>query len=584
MPGTDRHTRRVLLLYLVPQPRAARATVLQHVEALTRLPGTSEVLAYNAVHGAPPWLRHVGFDAVVLHTTFLCMRWNIWFEHWKRRSEWLADLDCLKIAFPQDEYDHAGVLDDWLDELGVSVVCTVLDDTHRAELYPKLSTRGTFYEVLTGYVDDASAERFRTRMLPAADRPYDLVYRARHPPYWFGSHSQLKHRIGEAVVERAPAHGLTTDISTRMHETVLGDAWLDFLGTGRATIGTESGTSVIDPRGEIGARMRELLHREPELTFEEASARMPAGWDDYRFFALSPRHLEAAATQTAQILVEGRYSGVLEPERHYLPVRRDFADLDDVLERARDRALLERLARQAYADVYASGRYSSRTLSATLQRILDEHAGRRVRGGALSGPQAFPVVRQVAGAASDVERVVVAPVANVLRVGRTGAREMLAGLRLVATDPDSGRLLLDYLRSAETRAYVSPREALADLLLVGSYRRARAGKHDGPQPFAVSTELDEERRRVVLRAHRVGTGVGNGAATTPEQLDELLRLSAWDFLLDHSEVGDEVECRLAGSRTLSVPVPAGPRPLKTLNWLARYRPRDVAAVLGPILR
>ena len=41
---------------------------------------------------------------------------------------------------------------------------------------------------------------------------------------------------------------------------------------------------------------------------------MPSGWDSYAFFAISPRHLEAVITKTAQVLVEGRYSGVLEPE------------------------------------------------------------------------------------------------------------------------------------------------------------------------------------------------------------------------------------------------------------------------------
>jgi hypothetical protein len=575
---------RVLLLDVTAQPRAARSTTRQHLQALARLAEPAEVLTYNAVHGPPPWLRHLRFDAVVLHTTFLCMRWNIWFEQWKRRCEWLADVDCLKVAFPQDEYDHAAVLDDWLDELGVSVICTVLDDTHRRELYPKLSDRAAFYEVLTGYIDDESAKRFRARMLPRADRPHDLVYRARHPPYWFGSHSQLKHRVGEAVVAHAPAHSLAFDISTRMHETVLGDAWLDFLGTGRATIGTESGSSVVDPRGEIQSRIRELLHGDPTMSFEDVSLRMPPGWDDYRCFAVSPRHLEAVVTKTAQILVEGRYSGVLEPERHYIPLRRDFSNLDEVLELARDRTLLDRIAEQAYEDVYLSGRFSSRELTAALGRVLVEHGRPRRRRGVLDRPGMFPAVEHVASAASDVERVMVAPLANVLRVGRAGYGEMLAGIRLVAIDSDARRLLIDYLRSTETRAYVSPREALADLLLIGSLRRAQAGKLDGAEPFRVATELDEGRRRLVLRSHRVGDGSADGVTATPEKLAELLQSSAWDFMLDHSSVGDQIACRLAGSRTLQLPVPAGPRPLKTLNWLARYRPGDVAAALEPIIR
>src|SRR5436309_1492506 len=127
---------RVLLAHVTPRPRAVRLTTQQHLRALADLPG-ADILAYNAVNGLPSWLRGLRFDAVVLHTTYLCMRWSPWFRHWKPRGDWLGDSDCLKIAFPQDEYDHAEVLDEWMDELGVSVVCTVLDETHRRTLYPR---------------------------------------------------------------------------------------------------------------------------------------------------------------------------------------------------------------------------------------------------------------------------------------------------------------------------------------------------------------------------------------------------------------------------------------------------------------
>ena len=124
-----------------------RLTTQQHLEALDDVPG-SEVLPYNAVNGAPAWLRRLKFDAVILHTTLLCMRWNPWFFHWKGGSTGSGTLQPLKIAFPQDEYDHAHSLDDWLDDFGFSVVFTVLDDRHRAELYPRLNPKAEFLEIL----------------------------------------------------------------------------------------------------------------------------------------------------------------------------------------------------------------------------------------------------------------------------------------------------------------------------------------------------------------------------------------------------------------------------------------------------
>jgi hypothetical protein len=566
----------VLLVHTTPHPEAARLTTRQHLQALGRVADV-ELLPYNAVHGVPRWLSRLDFDAVVLHTTALCMRWSVWFEPWRRRSEWLGELDCLKIAFPQDEYHHAETLDSWLDDLGVSVVCTVLDGSHRSELYPTLASRAAFYEVLTGYINDEEAERMRGRLVPAAKRPYDLVYRARNLPFWLGTHGQLKHRIGEAAAAKAAEHGLTNDISTRPQGTILGDAWLGFLGSGRATVGAESGSSTLDRRGELAAKTAELLAADPGLTFEEFAAHMPAGWDDYRFFALSPRHLEAVVTKTAQILVEGHYSGVLEAERHYIPVRRDLSNLDEALEQASDPERLHGLVERAYEDIYLSGRYSTARLTASLERILDEHAPRCGVGRAL-----FGFASRAAGAQSEVERVVIGPFAYLARFGRAGYREVLAGLRLALTDSAARRLLLDYARSTETRANVGPRGALLDLICLGTIRRSRSSRNE---TFAVSVEVDAEARRLVVKSRPLAPGdSSDGAAPSRQQLQELLLSGGWEFLWDHSRVATAIDYPISCSQTLHLTLPAGPRPLLVLNWLARSDPHDVAGALAAALR
>jgi hypothetical protein len=531
------------------------------------VPGT-EVLSYNAVHGVPQWLGRLRFDAVVLHTTFLCQRWNIWFEQWRKHTDWLADLDALKIALPQDEYHHAETLDSWLDDLGFSVVGTVLDDTHRADLYPRLSGKAAFYEVLTGYVDQAAAEEIAPRLLPLGERRYDIVYRARHLPYWLGSHGQLKHRIGEAVRERAPKRGLRTDISTRAQEVVLGTAWLDLLASGRATIGAESGSSTLDRRGELGKTVAELLAHEPGLSFEEVAARMPVGWDDYRFFAISPRHLEAVVTKTAQILVEGRYSGVLVAGRHYIPVKRDFSDLADALEQTADQQLLAELTERAYEEIYRSGAFGFSRLTQTVKRMLEDHS--RAPTGRNGRP--IELARPVAAAQSTVERLVVEPMINVLRVGTDAPAEVLAGLRLLLTEGRLRRLLADYLRSSQARENISPRVAVVDLICVAAILRS-----DG---FAIATDVDRGRRRVTLTSV---TGSADGDASDSDEFGRILTHGAWEFLWDHSRIGRQIEYPLVGSHKLTLELPPGPRSLPTLSWVARTRPEHVAAALSPLL-
>jgi hypothetical protein len=352
---------RVLFLYWHPKGSEMRLAVEQHLRLLEGR--GMQILYRNAIDPAPPWLAWTAPDLCVLHTTFLShARWNYDFEDYRRRFAWVAKLRCPKVALPQDEYDHAGVMDDWLVELGVTSCYSCFGPDQWETLYPRLVGQAAFHETLTGFIDEDAAAGLGTRLVPHAQRPRDIVYRARNLPYWFGSHGQLKHRIAEVVQARADGHGLRTDISTRPEDTIYGDGWLDFLMSGRAVIGTESGSSVLDARGEIQRRISRLLAEQPNLTFEQVDAQMPSGWDSYAFFAISPRHLEAVITKTAQVLVEGRYSGVLEPETHYIPLRRDFSNLDEALDRLQDVEAVEAMAERAYRDVYLSGKNNLSTL------------------------------------------------------------------------------------------------------------------------------------------------------------------------------------------------------------------------------
>lgn len=379
--------RRLLLLYWSPEGRRLRLGVERHLRALADLPGRNQVVAYNAGRGAPSWLARFKPDAVLLHTTFLGLRWLAGFERRRARSAWIAELRCPKLAFPQDDYDHAEVLDEWLEELGVDVVLTAIPE-HAGVLIPRTAARAEVRKVLTGYVDDRDLAS-RPRPTALAARDVHVVYRATRLPPWFGSHGRLKTEIADAALLASRSLGLRADVSTDPADAVLGASWLDFLASGRSVVGCESGSSVLDRRGEVRAA----------FGAPDGEARLPADWDGHRFPALSPRHLEAALTGTAQILVEGEYSGVLEAGRHYLPVRADLSDLEDALAQTREPAALQQLADTAYEELCLSGRYSTRTFAAEVDDALRAH-------GAVARRRAprLPLARIGAAAQGELER------------------------------------------------------------------------------------------------------------------------------------------------------------------------------------
>ena len=460
-----------------------RHAVRQHLHVLDGR--GARILYHNAIDPAPPWVVGTAPDLCILHTTFLCARWFDDFDSYRRRFRWIAALDCPKVALPQDEYDHAAVLEDWLLELGVTSIYSCFGPEQQSILYPKLADQIPLREALTGYIDEDAAARLSARIVPHAQRTSDIVYRATKLPYWFGSHGQLKHGIAEAVRRRAGAFGLETDISTRWEDTIFGEGWLDFVMSGRAIIGCESGSSVLDPRGEIQRRIRGLLAEQPDLTFEEVDALMPDGWDAYSFFAISPRHLEAVITKTAQVLVAGSYSGVLEPERHYIPVRGDFSDLDAALERLLDVGATEAMAERAYQDVYLEGR---NTLAAFAEQIEQGH-GRRARqvGFPFALAMRLPVPRM--------------PESLLRRrsLPRRGARIVPLMLTLIdglVRAPEARRLLLGSTRGHTT---LPPREVVREIILLRVLARIRRHGSGATKPWSLSVE--NSNGRITIRTH-----------------------------------------------------------------------------------
>lgn len=391
--------RTLLVLYQHTMPGPMRAALRQKLHALDASAAAHRIVYWNAAYPVPRPIRELRVDALVLDNTLLVARWAPGFEARRASFAWVACSPALKIAFPQDEYNHAHVLDDWLDDLGVDVVFSIYGPEHRERLYPRMARRARFERALTAYVDERAASRHAGVVLPHARRPLDLAYRAEALPPRFGRLGQAKMRVAEELAPRARAAGLRVDVSLDPRDAILGDRWFAFVASARAVLGSESGASAIDRRGELVAREGEL----PGASFEEFDAAMPAGWDSTPLGTIGPRHLEAAVAKTAQVLVAGEYDGVLEPEVHYLPVRADYADADAVVERLRDHALLERLAERAHRDLVLSGRHGYAALAARIEAVMDEE--RPVTAGAANAA----AIRRAQLAAGAYSTLVVRP-------------------------------------------------------------------------------------------------------------------------------------------------------------------------------
>src|SRR5439155_23876118 len=157
------------------------------------------------------------------------------------------------------------MLDDWLADLGVDVVFSVFGAEHRGLLYPRLGATARFEKCLTGYVDEVDITRHAAVVLPHDRRELDLAYRAQALTPRFGRLGQLKHSVADTVAPVARGAGLRVDVSTDPRDAVLGDRWFPFIASARAVLGSESGASAIDRRGELAASERSMLAEQPGL-------------------------------------------------------------------------------------------------------------------------------------------------------------------------------------------------------------------------------------------------------------------------------------------------------------------------------
>jgi hypothetical protein len=373
----------VLVVYDV-RDRRLRDSVRDHLLAFERHSSHRCHYLNLGVRRATGRWRRLDPDLVVFHTTFLSKRHNpVYWADLLDRASALRGAGRVRVALPQDEYLPPARLCEFVEDFEIGHVFSVAPESEWDAIYPTVDREHVgISRVLTGYLEDTRVRQVTRLGPPGGKRDIDIGYRAKELPFWLGRHGLLKSVMAQRVEMAAGRRGLSCDISTRREDTLLEDDWLRFLLRSKYTIGAEGGASLLDRDGSLKTSVERYLAEHPGASFEAVEAACFPGRDgELALVALSPRHLEACATSTCQVLVEGDYNGVLEAGRHYIPLREDLSNLDEVVdELARDRRR-EQIAEAAYADIVASGRYTYRKLVGDVEAVMPPRPARDIRPG-----------------------------------------------------------------------------------------------------------------------------------------------------------------------------------------------------------
>ncbi|CAN7720906.1 glycosyltransferase [Aquipseudomonas alcaligenes] len=280
---------------------------------------------------------------------------------------------CFKVLFIQDEYEHTETARRWMERLKFDIVYTCVPESQIEKIYPRYRFPGTkFLQTLTGYVPEHKGLNSFSR--PLADRVVRIAYRGRMLPYVYGTLGFEKYRIGVDVRELSEKRGLNVDIEVDDSRRIYGDDWYRFLGGARSTLGTESGSNVFDFDGGVRRAIEQALTRNPKISFDKIHRQILAPHEGLvSMNQISPKIFEAIRLRTALVLFEGEYSGVVKPNVHFIPLKKDYSNIEDVFSKLEDIDYLTVLTDRAYKDVIESGKYSYRSFVEGVDRDINSH-------------------------------------------------------------------------------------------------------------------------------------------------------------------------------------------------------------------
>lgn len=278
----------------------------------------------------------------------------------------------LKVLFIQDEYRWIFRTLSCIEALSINLLMSCVPLPDREKIYP--ASRFSHLEVvtvLTGYVP----ERLLHYSLPSYDeRLLDVGYRTRKIYYWLGRLGLEKNIIMDKFLPLASQYALKVDLSYHDQDRLFGEDWINFLRNSKASLGVESGSSLCDFSGEIQKRVEEHQMNHPNDSFEEVESIFFPNLDgQVKIQVISPRVFECAALKNLMIFFEGYYSGVLEPWRHYVPLKKDFSNMDEVVRILKSEDDWKRITDQAYQEIALNPKYHYRQFIQDLDSKIEQH-------------------------------------------------------------------------------------------------------------------------------------------------------------------------------------------------------------------
>ena len=599
MPG------KLLVIYSIVS--TVVATTMEYVQSFGKY-SRNDVSYINGTHGARLGVDLDEFDAVWLnYCCRLCFPGYVGADV----RDALKTYRGVKLMSVQDEYDRTETLRQGIEEIGFDAVFSVVPRSTLNHVYPQERfPRTEFISVLTGYVPEHLEARSSTT--PLELRPITIGYRGRDIGARYGELGFWKSEIGRRMKAICLERGIRCDIEVTEASRIYGDRWYAFVESCRTMLGSESGSNVFDFDGSIERRYETLKGApggvSPALR-QEFEAYVSAREQDIGMGQISPRVFEAAALRTPMILLTGGYSGLIQPGEHYLELKKDFSNVDDVLRQVEDIPALRAMAERAYDHLIGSRAYTYRRFIEFVDGIIERKlstrettgpaatmarpaAGSRNRGPLMVTdlPTTVPLdSRHLAG--EPVRRTLARLpgwwrlIPERLRADPSVLGKARASIRAISVYPLRG-LFLTWLADGKIRRRIAYERLATDLFKLEIVRQARRGILQARENFFIKCRFDATTGRLTLVSVPADSASSEDSEreTMSELSGALSQGRMTSMVWDHSALGWQVIWEPRPSQRLTVFVGVlGEHRFDALVELARARPDRVTRILTIVL-
>jgi len=555
-----RRSARLRVLLLADDHPSHASTLLEHIDALKTL-SRHDVRVFNPRNQRGSLALDLReFDVVVIHYSIMILSDHYLAPSFRKR---ISDFPGLTIQFIQDDYRQVAAMWRRMRELRIDVLFTLVPQREIEKVWPSSELPGVRkVTTFAGFVPAAAAD---VEVRPLDYRPLDVSYRGRALPAWLGILGQEKAWIAQGFASRSEAAGLRCDIDWRENARIYGGNWFEFIASSRVTLGTESGATITDFDGTLEVRAAAWLADHPGAEFWDVHQAVLAPYENnVRMNVISPRIFEAIALRTGLVLFPGEYSGVLDPDTHYIVLEKDFSNFDEVAAQIRDTPALRRRIETAYDDIVRQGRFGYDVLAESLDHEIEA-------SGAQARARGRPIGFQLALVEQRVRAYSPARPGSVLR--RT--LRMAAIMKFVASDPGARGVLARSAVDPRSLGAARPRELISDLARMSMLRRAHAGRITAGEHFFVHVLDSGAEGGLRLASSRVP-----GPAQSAHEV-------TFPIVWNHAELGSRFAVPLTKWRWAHVTVGAdgsGVHEFTALERLHNALPDEVTKLVAPVTR